>query len=248
PGRHRHPRDAAGGNPDGHRQAGAPGRGDLRPEDPRSAGRRPRVREQARRPVPDGHPPDLADAGLPVQAHVRADRGRRGRRPGRGELDRLGPLDPGRDRRAGAVRGHHRGVARRGRRPGLPRTATGPLAPRGRDGVTATAKDISWEMPTGSPHATILGLGAHRATRIVPNSEVIDAIDSSDEWIQQRSGIKERRWVGPEESLETMALAACQQALANAEIDPAQIDAIVVATCTHTLQTPALAAKLAHLL
>jgi 3-oxoacyl-(acyl-carrier-protein) synthase III len=103
-------------------------------------------------------------------------------------------------------------------------------------------------MPTGSPHAAILGLGVHRAERIVPNAEVIEAIDSSDEWIQQRSGIKERRWVGPDETLETMALAACQKALAHAGIEPAQVDAIVVATCTHTMQTPSLAAKLAHLL
>jgi 3-oxoacyl-[acyl-carrier-protein] synthase-3 len=104
----------------------------------------------------------------------------------------------------------------------------------------------SWAMPATSPHAAILGLGVHRATRIVPNSEVIEAIDSSDEWIQQRSGIRERRWVGPDETLETMALAASREAVANSGIEPAQIDAVIVATCTHTMQTPALAAKLAH--
>ncbi|WP_246004846.1 beta-ketoacyl-ACP synthase III [Nocardioides marmorisolisilvae] len=114
--------------------------------------------------------------------------------------------------------------------------------------MSPQAGTVAWEMPTGAPHAAILGLGVHRAKRVVPNADVIAAIDSSDEWIQQRSGIKERRWVGPEETLESMALAACEQALAHADIDPAQIDAIVVATCTHTMQTPALAAKLAHLL
>jgi 3-oxoacyl-[acyl-carrier-protein] synthase-3 len=114
--------------------------------------------------------------------------------------------------------------------------------------VTGHSPHAAWTMPVGAPHATVLGLGIHRATRIVPNAEIIEAIDSSDEWIQQRSGIRERRWVGPDESLESMSLAACRAALANSGIEAAQIDAIIVATCTHTMQTPALAAKLAHLL
>ncbi len=106
----------------------------------------------------------------------------------------------------------------------------------------------AWTMPTGSPYAAILGLGTERGKRVVPNSELVEAIDSSDEWIQQRSGIRERRWVGPGETLESMSLTACRKALDSAALDPAQIDAIIVATCTHTMQTPALAAKLAHLL
>ena len=40
----------------------------------------------------------------------------------------------------------------------------------------------------------ILGIGSYRPSRVVPNAEIVDAIDSSDEWIQQRSGIKQRRW------------------------------------------------------
>ena len=42
---------------------------------------------------------------------------------------------------------------------------------------------------TGAEHTRILGLGAYRPSRVVPNSAVIEAIESSDEWIQQRSGI-----------------------------------------------------------
>lgn len=104
----------------------------------------------------------------------------------------------------------------------------------------------TWTMPTGAPHARILGLGARPGSRVVPNAEIVDAIDSSDEWIQQRSGIRERRWVSDEETLESLSLEAAQAALADAGIAPAQLDAIIVATCTHTMQTPALAAKLAH--
>ena len=46
--------------------------------------------------------------------------------------------------------------------------------------------------PQGAPHAAILGIGAYRPSRIVPNADIVEAIDSSDEWIQQRSGIKQR--------------------------------------------------------
>lgn len=69
----------------------------------------------------------------------------------------------------------------------------------------------------GSTHAAILGIGAYRPTRVVPNAEVVDAIDSSDEWIQQRSGIKSRRWAGAEESVQMMSVEASRIALAMGE-------------------------------
>ncbi|RYZ13507.1 MAG: 3-oxoacyl-ACP synthase, partial [Myxococcaceae bacterium] len=46
--------------------------------------------------------------------------------------------------------------------------------------------------------SALLGLGSYRPSRVVPNAELVDAIDSSDEWIQQRSGIVERRWATDE--------------------------------------------------
>ncbi|MCW2791003.1 MAG: 3-oxoacyl-[acyl-carrier-protein] synthase [Nocardioides sp.] len=98
----------------------------------------------------------------------------------------------------------------------------------------------------GAQHAAILGVGSYRPARVVPNSEVVDAIDSSDEWIQQRSGIKTRRWAGPEESVQMMAVAAARKALDRAGIDPRQIDTVVVATVSHMLQTPAVATAIAH--
>jgi len=98
---------------------------------------------------------------------------------------------------------------------------------------------------TGAPHARILGLGAYRPTRVVPNSEIVDRIDSSDEWIQQRSGIKERRWAGPEETVAAMSLAAAREAVERSGVDPRQIDAVVVATVSHFMQTPAVATQIA---
>jgi 3-oxoacyl-[acyl-carrier-protein] synthase-3 len=102
------------------------------------------------------------------------------------------------------------------------------------------------QVATGSSCAAILGVGAYRPTRIVPNSEVVDAIDSSDEWIQQRSGIKQRRWAGPDESVQMMSVEASRQALERAGIDARQIDCVIVATVSHMLQTPAIATAIAH--
>ena len=99
---------------------------------------------------------------------------------------------------------------------------------------------------SGAPHAAILGIGAYRPTRVIPNSDVVDAIDSSDEWIQQRSGIKQRRWATPDETVQMMSVAAAREAIERAGIAPAQIDCVVVATVTHLLQTPAVATAIAH--
>jgi 3-oxoacyl-[acyl-carrier-protein] synthase-3 len=98
----------------------------------------------------------------------------------------------------------------------------------------------------GARHAAILGIGAYRPSRVIPNAEVVEAIDSSDEWIQQRSGIKQRRWATPDETVQSMAVAASRQALDRAGIDARQIDCVIVATVTHMYQTPAVATAIAH--
>jgi len=95
-------------------------------------------------------------------------------------------------------------------------------------------------------HSAVLGLGHHRASRIVPNSEIVDAIDSSDEWIQQRSGIIERRWATPEETVQMMSVSAAREALDDAGILPGQLDCVIVATVSHMMQTPAVATAVAH--
>lgn len=102
------------------------------------------------------------------------------------------------------------------------------------------------QAPTGAAHAALLGLGAYRPSRVVPNSEIVDAIDSSDEWIQTRSGIRERRWAGPDETVLSMALGAGRDAIADAGLDARQIDCVVVATVSHLSQTPAVATLVAH--
>jgi 3-oxoacyl-[acyl-carrier-protein] synthase-3 len=98
----------------------------------------------------------------------------------------------------------------------------------------------------GAREAAILGIGTYRPERVVPNSDLVDAIDSSDEWIQQRSGIRERRFAGPEETITMMSVAASRQALERAGVEAAQIDCVVVATVSHMLQTPAVATAIAY--
>ncbi|WP_028656854.1 beta-ketoacyl-ACP synthase III [Nocardioides sp. J54] len=101
---------------------------------------------------------------------------------------------------------------------------------------------------TGPAHAAFLGVGAYRPARVVPNAEIVDQIDSSDEWIQQRSGIRTRRFAGDDETVVSMAVAASREALSNAGIEAAQVDAVIVATVSHLLQTPSAATAVAHAL
>ncbi|WP_270887741.1 beta-ketoacyl-ACP synthase III [Pedococcus sp. 5OH_020] len=98
---------------------------------------------------------------------------------------------------------------------------------------------------TGAAHARIMGVGGYRPERVVPNSEIIGPINSSDEWIQERSGIKARRFAAKDETVVDMSEAATREALAMAELEPSDVDAILLATVTHPYQTPAAAPILA---
>lgn len=97
----------------------------------------------------------------------------------------------------------------------------------------------------GAAHSRILGIGSYRPSRVIPNADVVEAIDSSDEWIQQRSGIKQRRWAAPDETIQFMSVQAANAALERAGLTGADIDCVVVATVSHLLQTPAIATAIA---
>src|SRR3954447_19060133 len=93
----------------------------------------------------------------------------------------------------------------------------------------------------GSRHAGLLGIGGYRPGRGVTNAEIVERIDSTDEWIRTRSGIIERRWAEPHETVRHMSGGAARTAIERAGIVPAQLDCIIIATVTHLMQTPALA-------
>ncbi|MEV6973883.1 beta-ketoacyl-ACP synthase III [Kitasatospora sp. NPDC093806] len=99
---------------------------------------------------------------------------------------------------------------------------------------------------TGAQYSRILGVGGYRPVRVVTNAEVLTWIESSDEWIRTRSGIAERRWAGPDESVTEMSVQAAGKAIAQAGIDPAQIGGVIVATVSHLKQTPAVATEIAE--
>ena len=81
-------------------------------------------------------------------------------------------------------------------------------------------------------HAAITGWGMAVPERVLTNADLERMVDTSDEWIVTRTGIKERRVVGPNDSTTSLSVAAARQALERAGLGPDEIDLIVVATCT----------------
>ncbi len=100
-------------------------------------------------------------------------------------------------------------------------------------------------IPTGAKYSAILGFGGYRPRRVVDNAEICTLIDSTDEWIRTRSGIIERRWASPDETIQMMSLAASRKALERSGVEPGQIDTVIVSTVTHLHQTPAIATAIA---
>jgi 3-oxoacyl-(acyl-carrier-protein) synthase III len=87
----------------------------------------------------------------------------------------------------------------------------------------------------------ILSVGSYRPKRLVPNSEIVDRIESSDEWIQQRTGIESRRFADESETVLDMARWAAEDALKKAKLSITDIDTIIVATITFPFQAPSAA-------
>src|SRR5690349_20622318 len=98
---------------------------------------------------------------------------------------------------------------------------------------------------TGVEHTAMLGLGVYRPARVVTNDEVAGPIESSDEWIRTRSGIRTRRFASESETIIAMSAAAARDAIAAAGITAEQVDCVIVATSTWLLLTPAAAPQIA---
>lgn len=98
----------------------------------------------------------------------------------------------------------------------------------------------------GAPYARIMSVGSYRPERIVTNAEVCEWIDSSDEWIRERSGIIERRFARDDESVVDMAVEAGRKAIEKSGIAPDQFGMVLVANVTHPYQTPSAAADVAY--
>src|SRR4051812_594614 len=95
---------------------------------------------------------------------------------------------------------------------------------------------------------SITGLGAKVPDRIVTNDELAQYVDTTNEWIIERTGIRERRMASQEEALSDIALPACRDALAQAGVEGKDVDLIIVATVTPDMMFPSTGAILADAL
>lgn len=99
--------------------------------------------------------------------------------------------------------------------------------------------------PTGAAHTRIYSYGAARGELSVPNDELIGPIDSSDEWIRQRTGIITRTRAVPETDAIDLATDAGREAIERSGVEASKIDAVIVATVSNPKQTPSVAAIVA---
>jgi 3-oxoacyl-[acyl-carrier-protein] synthase-3 len=99
----------------------------------------------------------------------------------------------------------------------------------------------------GSP-VSITGLGTYTPERIVTNDELSELVDTSDEWIIERTGIRERRIAAPDQAMTDLALPAARIALEQAGVEPEELDLIIVATVTPDMMFPTTGSLLGDLL
>jgi len=97
-------------------------------------------------------------------------------------------------------------------------------------------------------HVGIIGTGSYVPERILTNDDLEKMVDTSDQWILERTGIRERRIADENESNVTMGRLALERAIANARIDPKDIDMVVVGTNTTDPAWPSAAGHIAQLL
>src|SRR6266542_5913078 len=95
---------------------------------------------------------------------------------------------------------------------------------------------------------SITGLGSYVPERVVTNAEMAQIVETSDEWISSRTGIKERRIAADHEAMSDLALPASRQALEQAGVRAQDLDLIIVATVTPDMTFPSTAALLADAL
>lgn len=102
--------------------------------------------------------------------------------------------------------------------------------------------------PAEQSNVSYLGIGVYRPRRVVPNSEIVDKIESSDEWIKTRSGIESRHFAESDETILEMSAQSAARAIKAAKIDPELIDCVIVATNTRLELGPSMAPQVAKAL
>ena len=92
----------------------------------------------------------------------------------------------------------------------------------------------------------IVGTGSYVPKQVLTNADLEAMVETSDSWIVERTGIRERRLAAPDEACSDLGVLAAQQALADANVQAAQIDLILVATCTGDSPLPSTASLIQH--
>lgn len=90
-------------------------------------------------------------------------------------------------------------------------------------------------------HARIAGIGKYLPRRVLTNHDLERMVDTSDAWIQERTGVRERHLAADDETASTMGIEAARQALSQAEVDPADLDLVIAATTSPDAMFPAVA-------
>jgi 3-oxoacyl-[acyl-carrier-protein] synthase III len=98
------------------------------------------------------------------------------------------------------------------------------------------------------PPISITGLGCHVPERVMTNDEMAQYVETSDEWIRERTGIRERRIAAPQEALSDFAIPAARKALEQAGRTPGEIDLVICATVTPDMMFPTTSALVADAL
>ncbi len=101
---------------------------------------------------------------------------------------------------------------------------------------------------TSGRRISITGLGCHVPERVVTNDDLATMVDTNDQWIRERTGIRERRVAADDEALTDIALPAARRALEMAGVEASTIDLLIVATVTPDMAFPSAAALLADTL
>jgi len=126
--------------------------------------------------------------------------------------------------------------------------------------VAATAQTPAGGRPVAAPRpvrrrrprrglrAGLFGVGAALPERVVTNADLEARLDTNDEWIVRRTGIRERRHLGDDESLAELAARSCELALEDAGCAGAEVDHVIVSTITPDRITPGLAPEVARLI
>ena len=103
-------------------------------------------------------------------------------------------------------------------------------------------------VPGAIRHSRILGLGVYRPKRVVTSGELAPRLGLDEKWILKRSGVRNRGFASPEETLTVMGEAAAGKALATAGLTSTDVGCVIVATTSHLTQMPSLASQIGYAL